>query len=128
MTETMRAKVSEAEQAELWRRYRGGQNCSEIGRALGRATGTIREVVCRHGGFSPRPRRRSARALSLSEREEISRGLSAERSLRQIAAALGRAASSISREVRRHGGAGGYRALEADQRAWRQGDDPRPAS
>jgi len=74
--------LSEEQKAELWRRYRHGESCSEIGRALG-FTGTgIRGIVVAHGGFSPPPRRRHSRVLSLFEREEISRGLSADLSIR----------------------------------------------
>lgn len=125
MTATMRLKLSEAQKAELWCRYRRGESCSEIGRALGRLSATIRGVVLSQGGFRPRPRRRHVRVLSLHEREEISRGLSAELSLRQIAAQLGRATSSISREIRRHGGRASYRALRADRRAWQRARRPK---
>jgi IS30 family transposase len=112
--------LSVEQKAELWRRYRRGESCSEIGRALGITSNGIRGIVVAHGGFSPRPQRRHARVLSLREREEISRGLSAQLSLRQIATRLGRATSSISREIRRHGGRSSYRALHADRRAWQR--------
>lgn len=117
--------LSEAQKAELWARYRRGESCSEIGRVLGKTSNGIRGVVVAHGGFSPRPRRRHARVLSLPEREEISRGLSAQLSLRQIAIRLGRATSSISREIRRHGGRSSYRALHADRRAWQRARRPK---
>ena len=120
MTATMRFKLSEIQEAELWMRYREGQSCSEIGRVLSRSAQTIRGIVQRSGGFSPRSHHRHPRQLSLLEREEISRGLSAERSIRQIAVGLGRAASTISREIRRHGGRDRYRALQADRHAWRR--------
>lgn len=112
--------LSVEQKAELWQRYRRGENCAEIGRALGITANGVRGIVVAAGGFSPRARRRDARVLSLCEREEISRGLSADLSLRQIATKLGRAASSISREVRRHGGRASYRALHADRRAWQR--------
>jgi len=70
------------------------------------------------GGIAPNVRRRAALALRLAEREEISRGLAAGRSIRQIACDLGRAPSTVSREVRRNGGNQGYRANRAEQRAW----------
>lgn len=110
--------LSVEQKAELWRRYRRGESCSEIARALGFTSNGIRRIVLAHGGFNPRSRKRHARALRLQEREEISRGLSAGQSVRQIARGLGRAASSISREIRRHGGRSGYRALQAEGRAW----------
>jgi len=125
MPATMRFKLSEQQEAELWRRYRSGESCAEISRALGKAPGMIRGVLARHGGFSPRPRRRHIRALSLHEREEISHGVSAGQSLRQIATRLGRAPSTISREVRRHGGRSGYRASRADRRAWHRARRPK---
>ncbi len=118
-------RLTSAEEAELWRRHRGGQNLSAIARALGRARSTLQERVKERGGCAPLERARHARVLSLKEREEISRGLSAQCSMRQIAAALGRAASSISREIKRHGGPQEYRALHADQRAWQQARRPK---
>jgi IS30 family transposase len=67
---------------------------------------------------APEPTR-SALCLSLAEREEISRGLVGGESLRGIARRLGRAPSTVSREVARHGGRGGYRACRADRAALR---------
>src|ERR1041384_4231903 len=93
-----------SDEAQLWARRKAGENFSAIGRALGRPCGTIHRWIKSRGGVAPGLRKRAARVLSLAEREEISRGLSAERSLRQIAAALGRAPSTISREIKRHGG------------------------
>lgn len=125
MTASMRFKLSEQQEAELWRRYRLGETCAEISRALGKAPGMVRGVLARHGGFSPRSRKRHVRVLSFHEREEISRGLSAGLSIRQIAAQLGRAASTISREVRRNGGRRNYRASRADRRAWQRARRPK---
>lgn len=118
-------QLSAEQQEELWRRYRQGQSGSDIGRALNRPASSVRHVIRQRGGFSPPPRQRSRRAFSLREREEISRGLSAHCSIRQIARRLGRAASSISREVRRHGGQATYRALSADRRAQQQARRPK---
>ena len=70
-------EAEQAEEADLWRRYRAGESCRDIGKALGRGSESIRAMVRRHGGFSPRARHRHPRQLSLGEREEISRGLSA---------------------------------------------------
>ncbi len=78
----------------------------------------IAYVIVRHGGIAPAARRRAPRVLSLSEREEISRGLTAGQSIRGIAQRLGRAPSTISREIRRHGGSVTYRAAAADADAW----------
>ena len=91
-----------------------------------REWGPIRGVVVANGGYVPLPRRRSPRVLSLSEREEISRGLAEGASLREIARRLGRAPSTVSREVARHGGRRRYRATRADERAWRRALRPKP--
>src|SRR5678816_983530 len=77
-----------------------------------------RQFIVRRGGLPPARRQRSQQALSLAEREEISRGLGADESMRSIAGRLSRAPSSISREIRRHGGSKRYRALAADDAAW----------
>jgi IS30 family transposase len=113
------------DEAELWIRRRAGENLSAIGRALGKPCGTIHWRVKGHGGVAPLERRRAARVLSLADREEISRGLSAQCSLRQIAASVGRAPSTISREIKRHGGRKTYRALYADGRAWLRAQRPK---
>jgi IS30 family transposase len=118
--------LSPAEEAEFWGRYRRGENCSQIARAMGKVDSTLRQMVKVHGGFAPRTRSRSPRTITLAEREEISRGICAQLSTRQIAARLGRAASSVSREIRRHGGRGQYRALQADRRAWRRARRAKP--
>ena len=78
-----------------------------------------------HGGIAPAVRRRSPRALTLSEREDISRGIASGWSIRVIARGLSRAGSTVSREVARHGGRPLYRANEADQQAWQSARGPR---
>jgi len=117
--------LSRAEQAELWQRWRQGESISEIARTLGQDYELLYRVVRVHGGVAPPATQRSARALSLSHREEISRGLSARVSIRQIARRIGKAASSVSREVRRNGGASAYRATRADSAAWRRARRPK---
>lgn len=97
----------------------------EIGKELGRSAPAVAYVIMRHGGIPPVARRRAPRVLSLSEREEISRGLISGESLRGIAKRLGRAASSISREIGRHGGAATYRAAVADSDAWDRARRPK---
>ncbi|WP_347555274.1 IS30 family transposase [Robbsia sp. KACC 23696] len=103
--------------AEVWRRWRAGESFLGIGKALGKPAGSIYGVIRLCGGYSPAVRKRSLRALTLSEREEISRGVSAGLSIRAIARELHRAPSTISREIARNGGTGHYRALDADERA-----------
>ena len=104
----------------------GGGSISEIGRAMDRSPGSIFYQLATHGGISPVPRTRSWRALTLHDREEISRGLASGRSLRAISAGLGRAPSTISREVQRHGGRAQYRAAAADVCTWYRARRPKP--
>jgi transposase, IS30 family len=111
-------RLNGAEKAELWRRWRQGESLQTIGRALGWVTKCMHYVVAGAGGVPPRPRRRSRLALTGAEREEISRGLANGASLRAVSRRLGRAASTVRREVRRHGGRRMYRAAVADTRAW----------
>ncbi|MGI4857079.1 MAG: helix-turn-helix domain-containing protein, partial [Janthinobacterium lividum] len=110
--------------AEVWRR-RAGESFLGIGRALGKPAGSIYGVIRLFGGYTPAARKRSSWALTLSEREEISRGVSAGLSIRAMARELNRAPSTISREIARNGGTGHYRALEADDRALRVGLRPK---
>ncbi len=105
------------QRVQLWERWKQGQSLSDIARALRKRPASVRQVLLRQGGIVAAPRHASPRALRLSEREEISRGLAAGLSIRRIAAGLSRAPSSVSREVRRHGGVQCYRACEANQAA-----------
>jgi IS30 family transposase len=116
---------SDAQRAELWRRWTSGQSLKAIGEALAKRSSTIYNVVARAGGIAPATRHRSDRALCLVEREEISRGTAAKLSIRCIAAKLGRATSTVSREINRNGGRGHYRATEADAAAWKRGRRPK---
>jgi IS30 family transposase len=107
------------QKAELWERWKSGQCIAAIARTLGRRNKSgVYRVLALNGGIVPTPRQRAAGSLRLEEREEISRGLAAGQSLRQIACGLGRSPSTVSREIRRNGGSKGYRASRADQRAW----------
>jgi hypothetical protein len=111
---------------KLWRRWKAGQSLHEIGRAFGNSHSSIRCGVSLHGGFVPAVRRRSLLALTLPEREDISRGIASGSSIREIAKLLDRAASTVSREVARHGGRPEYRANEADTQAWKSAMRPKP--
>ncbi len=108
------------ESAEIWDRWRRGEGLWTIARAFGKSSSSIYAHISRTGGIRPPPRRRSRLALTMAEREEISRGLVHGHSLRQIACGLGRAPSTISREVTRNGGPGPYRADASDRQAWRR--------
>ncbi|HEY3498088.1 MAG TPA: IS30 family transposase [Polyangiaceae bacterium] len=114
------------ELAALWRGWEEGLTVSQIARSLNRAPAVVLGVLRRDGGFAPRIRRRAARALGSGEREEISRGLSAGRSIREIARGLGRPASTVSREIRRNGGRQSYRAGDAEMKAWERARRPQP--
>ena len=96
-------RLTAAQKTELWRRWRRGESLNAIGRALGRIAKVVRYEVARTGGIPPAARQRSRLALTLSEREAISRGLASGTSVRQISRQLRRAPSTVSREVRRHG-------------------------
>ena len=115
-----RPGMSDERRALLWRLWASGKSFSEIARAVRHPPGSIFPVVKQTGGYLPRPRTRRPGFLSLQEREEISRGLVRGESLRVIARALGRAPSTISREVARNKGRRKYRAIDADDRAWRR--------
>jgi DNA-binding NarL/FixJ family response regulator len=108
-----------AEQTDaIWSRLQLGMAAKPVARELGLSEGTVPAYLVRCGGIRPLPRRRRVSRLELREREEISRGLAAGLSLRVIAAQLGRAPSTISREVAGNGGRRSYRALRADRVAW----------
>ena len=124
---TSRNWFTAAQKAELWERWRKGQSAAAISRALERKNKTgVERIVVLDGGIVPAPRRRALAALRLEEREEISRGIVVGRSIRQIAQGLGRAPSTVSREIRRDGGIQAYRANRADRRAWERALRPKP--
>ncbi|TWC62158.1 MULTISPECIES: IS30 family transposase [unclassified Burkholderia] len=117
MAQMGRPGLSPEGKSEVWRRWRAGESLLGIGKALDKPAGSIYGVIRLCGGYTPTARKRSLRALTLSEREDISRGVSAGLSIRAIARQLNRAPSTISREIARNGGTDHYRALEADERA-----------
>ena len=119
-------RVSTDETAAIWAGWRAGLSVRGIGRAVGRPSATVYTVLRTAGGIPPRPRRRAAHALSLAERAEIAAGVAAGSSLRALSRRLGRAPSTISREVRRHGGRGAYRASRAEAAAWQAARRPQP--
>ena len=118
MTEVKRSRFSPVERTDIWGRWKAGQSLHEIGRAFGKPHTSIRCLLLPRGGIPPAARRRSRLALTLAEREDISRGIASGSSIREIARHLDRAASTVSREVTRHGGRPAYRAHEADDQAW----------
>src|ERR1700745_1643354 len=112
-----RIRLSAMQRVEVWRRWKAGESLHAIGRALGKNNVVIHLLLKRHGGMGHPVLRRSSSSLTLPEREDISRG---------IAQGLHRCASTISREVARHGGRAQYRAHEADQQAWASALRPKP--
>ena len=123
----MGVRISEAEKAEIWDLLERGESMRAIARRLGRNHGSIRTFVSACAGKRPRTRTQSRLRLSLEEREEISRGLAASESLRTIARRIGRAPSTVCREVNANGTRRRYRALRADRAARRRARRPKPA-
>jgi IS30 family transposase len=119
--------LSAAEQDEVWARWRQGESLRLIARRLGKRVPSVRAFVLQTGGVQQHPPRRAPRSLSMGEREEISRGVAAGESCRQLAARLGRAPSTVSRELARNGGRGRYRAQVADAAAYRRAQRPKAA-
>ena len=119
-----RRAYTTAELAEVCDRWGRGESSKEIARVMDRGA-SVYYLLLRHGGIRPRARCRSPLALTLAEREEISRGVASGQSLRSIAVVLGRAASTVSREIRRNGGGDAYRATEAEERAWARARRPK---
>ena len=118
MTRRKRSRLSAAQKTEIWKRWKAGQTLHEIGRAFDKPHTTIHQFLLPSGGIRPAARRRSRLALTLAEREDISRGIASGSSIREIARRMERAASTVSREVRHHGGRPAYRAHDADCQAW----------
>src|ERR1700733_5618604 len=106
-----------AEKTELWDRWQRGESLKAIGRAFGKPSSSVYFQMAPHGGIRPAPRRRSRLALTLSEREEISRGIATHRSARSMARLLGRSPSTVSRELSRNGGYDRYRGALGDEAA-----------
>jgi IS30 family transposase len=125
MARKPRIKYTEELKAEIWRKYKQGESLWSIARSIDRSSVSIYRQLAPTGGIPPAVRTRSRLALSLAEREEISRGLVAAHSIRTIAAQLGRAPSTISREIRRNGGRARYRAARAEQCAWDRARRPK---
>lgn len=113
------------EKEKLWDRWQRGESLKAIGRAFDKPSSSIYFQVAPHGGIRPAPRRRSRLALTLAEREEISRGIAAARSMRLMARLLGHSPSTVSREIKRNGGYDRYRAADADKNAWRRARRPK---
>jgi IS30 family transposase len=126
MKRRKRIYYTDSQKALMWDRWQRGESLHRIAALFNRHHSSIRGILAESGGIRPSQRRRSTRVLSLAEREEISRGMAAGQSMRAIAASLGRAPSTVSRELRRNEGRQGYRASQADQAAWDRARRPKP--
>lgn len=120
-----RVYYSESQKALMWDRWKQGWTLHQIAQLFDRAHTSVQGILARTGGFRPPQRVRSATALTLAEREEISRSLVTGHSIRAIAARIDRAPSTVSREVERNGGKAGYRANQADRAAWDRARRPK---
>jgi len=125
MKQRPRIYYTESQKALMWERWQKGESLQQIAQLFDRNHSSIQSILAATGGIAPAPRCRSRLALTLSEREEISRALVAGHSMRSIAAQLGRAPSTICREIKRNAGQECYRASQADQCAWDRGRRPK---
>ena len=125
MPRKQRIHYTDELKSEIWKKYRQGESLWSIARSIDVSSISIYRQLAPSGGICPPPRKRSRFALSLAEREEISRGIVADLSARSIASKLGRSPSTISREINRNGGRANYRAIPADQNAWDQAQRPK---
>jgi len=113
-----RTYYTDAQKGLMWERWKQGWTLHQIAQLFNRAHTSVQGILSRTGGFRPPQRSRSKIALTLAEREEISRAVAEGQSVRSIAARLDRAPSTVSREIKRNGGRANYRAAEADDAAW----------
>ncbi len=120
-----RIKYTPAQKADIWDRWQKGESLCSIGRLFDRPSSSIYNMLAPTGGMRPLTRKRSRLALTLFEREEISRGIVASFSIRSIAANLNRSPSTVSREIKRNGGYDSYRATQSDQSAWDRAHRPK---
>lgn len=125
MKQRTRIYYSEAQKALMWDRWEQGESLHSIARLFDRHHPSIAGILSRTGGIRPPARKRSSRALTLSEREEISRGIAAQLSMREIASQLGLSPSTVSREINRNGGYHQYRANAAEDVAWERARRPK---
>jgi IS30 family transposase len=125
MKQRARIYYTEAQKSMMWDRWQKGESLHAIAGLFDRGHSSIQGIIAAAGGVRPWNRRRSKQALTLSEREEISRGIVAGQTIRSISALLGRAPSTVSREINRNGGRRRYRANKSDQAAWDRAHRPK---
>lgn len=120
-----RTYYTDSQKALMWERWKAGWTLHQIAHLFDRSHGAVRGILAQTGRIRPPERHRSRLALTLAEREEISRALVIGHSIRAIAARIGRAPSTVSREIERNGGRVGYRAKQADSAAWDRAHRPK---
>jgi IS30 family transposase len=126
MKQRPRIYYTESQKTLMWERWKKGDSLQTIAQLFGRNHSSVQRILAETGGICPAPRCRSRLSLTLAEREEISRHVVSGHSIRSIASQLGRAQSTISREINRNGGQEKYRANQADQSAWDRTRRPKP--
>lgn len=125
MKRRTRIIYTDAQKAEMWDRWQRGESMNDIARSFDRHHPSIARILTENGGIRPKPRKRAACALTLADREAISRGLARQQSIRSITEQLARPTSTISREINRNGGYAAYRANKADTAAWQRALRPK---
>jgi IS30 family transposase len=126
MKQKPRIYYTASQRAIMWERWQKGESLQQIAQLFDRNHSSIQRILAETGGIRPAPRCRSRLALTLAEREEISRALAAGHSIRSVATSIHRAPSTVSRELWRNGGPAGYRANQADHAAWDRAHRPKP--
>lgn len=125
MKQRPRIYYTQTQRAMMWERWKQGESLQQIAKLFNRTHSSVQRILAETGGIRPAERHRSRLALTLAEREEISRSLAAGHSIRSIARLLNRAPSTVSREINRNDGQNGYRASCADQAAWDRAHRPK---
>ncbi|MES9394403.1 helix-turn-helix domain-containing protein, partial [Cutibacterium acnes] len=126
MVRRTRIIYTDSQKALMWDRWKKGESLQQIAQLFDRNHSSVQRILAKSGGIRPPPRIRASTALTLAEREEISRSIVAGDSMRTIAKNLERATSTISREIKRNGGIEAYRAAEADAATWNRAHRPKP--
>jgi len=125
MKQRPRIYYTDTQKALMWDRWQKGESLQQIAQLFDRNHSSIQRILSETGGIRPPQRSRSKLALTLGDREEISRGLATGQSIRSIAKLLGRYPSTISREIKRNGGSKYYRSSQADQATWDRANRPK---
>ena len=118
-------RMKDSNKSTIWEMWKHGSPMIQIARSINKPPASVFMFLRYYGGIKPRQRTRNISSLSFEDREEISRGLAANKSIRSIAFLLKRSPSTISREINRNGGLSRYRAAEADKATWKRAKRPK---